>query len=68
LGLDAEFIVGDARYLPFPSKSFDRVFSYSVLQHFSYTDASASVVEIGRVLKSGGESLIQMRLLGEICG
>ena len=29
------FVVGDARFLPFRSGSFDYVWSYSVLQHFS---------------------------------
>lgn len=46
--------------LPFPDASFDVVFSYSVFQHFSKQDALAAFDEIGRVLKPGGESLIQM--------
>jgi SAM-dependent methyltransferase len=60
LGVDAEYVVGDARRLPFPDASFDVVFSYSVFQHFSKQDALAAFDEIGRVLKPGGESLIQM--------
>ena len=60
LGVDAEYVVGDARRLPFPDASFDAVFSYSVFQHFSKQDALAAFDEIGRVLKPGGESLIQM--------
>ena len=36
------------------------MFSYSVFQHFSKRDSLAAFEEIGRVLKPGGESLIQM--------
>ena len=60
LGVDAEYVVGDARRLPFAAASFDVVFSYSVFQHFSKRDALAAFDEIGRVLKPGGESLVQM--------
>jgi hypothetical protein len=35
-------------------------FSYSVLQHLSEEDAARAVHEIGRTLKSGGTSLVQM--------
>ena len=38
LGVDAEYVVGDARELPFGEGSFDAVFSYSVLQHLSKED------------------------------
>lgn len=60
LGLDAQFVVGDARHLPFKNDCFDRVFSYSVIQHFSKTDAKTTFAEVGRTLKSGGISFIQM--------
>ena len=60
LGVAADFIVGDARHLPFADHSFDTVFSYSVLQHMAPHDAWESLSEVGRVLKSGGTSLIQM--------
>ena len=60
LGVDAQYVVGDARRLPFADASFDVVFSYSVFQHFSKRDALAAFDEIGRVLKPGGESLVQM--------
>jgi SAM-dependent methyltransferase/uncharacterized protein YbaR (Trm112 family) len=60
LGLNAAFMVGDARYLPVRSASVDQVFSYSVLQHFSREDAALAVSEAGRVLKENGSSLIQM--------
>lgn len=60
LGLKAQFIVGDARYLPFTDDSFDVCFSYSVIQHFSKENARAALREVGRVLKENGKSLIQM--------
>jgi len=60
LGVDAQYVVGDARRLPFADESVDVVFSYSVFQHFSKHDSLAAFEEIGRVLKPGGESLIQM--------
>jgi 2-polyprenyl-3-methyl-5-hydroxy-6-metoxy-1,4-benzoquinol methylase len=60
LGLEIEFIVGDARFLPFRDESFDRVFSYGVIQHFSKANAAVAVKEIGRVLKADGDSLVQM--------
>lgn len=60
LGLAADFVVGDARCLPFPDDYFDAVFSYSVLQHFAAHDASRALGEVRRVLRDGGVSLIQM--------
>lgn len=60
LGLDAAFVVGDARRLPFRSNGFDQVFSYSVLQHLSHADTSLALDQIGRVLGAQGQSLIQM--------
>jgi len=60
LGVEAEYVVGDARRLPFADDSFGVVFSYSVFQHFSKPDALAAFDEIGRVLEPGGESLVQM--------
>jgi len=60
LKISACYIVGDARYLPFSTGSFDTVFSYSVLQHFSKSDVKLILSGIGRNLKEGGCSLIQM--------
>ena len=60
LGVSADFVVGDARFLPFADGCLDTVFSYSVIQHFSKPDARTSLAEIGRVLQPGGTSLIQM--------
>lgn len=60
LDAEADYVVGDARHLPFPDASFDVVFSYSVFQHFTRADALASFVELGRTLKPGGLALVQM--------
>jgi SAM-dependent methyltransferase len=60
LGVEASFIVADARYLPCAAGTFDAVFSYSVLQHFAKTDVHRTLREIRRVLASDGESLIQL--------
>jgi SAM-dependent methyltransferase len=60
LQLEGTFVCGDGRSLPFPDESFDVVYSYSVLQHFSDTDADAAWAEIARVLKPRGTALVQM--------
>lgn len=60
LGVSSEFVVGDARCLPFANGSFERVFSYSVLQHFSKADARTSIADVGRVLGPGGCCMVQM--------
>jgi SAM-dependent methyltransferase/uncharacterized protein YbaR (Trm112 family) len=60
LGVEADFVVGDARFLPFKDASFDTVFSYGVFQHFSKENAKLSFDEIGRVCKADGTTLIQM--------
>lgn len=57
---DMVFICGDARSLPFHNESVDAGHSYSVLQHFSFEDASAALHEVGRILKADGRSWIQM--------
>jgi SAM-dependent methyltransferase/uncharacterized protein YbaR (Trm112 family) len=56
----AEFVVADARHLPFQRASFDAIFSYSVLQHFSRADAALAAAEIGRVLTTSGLAKVQM--------
>lgn len=60
LGLAIRYVAADARYLPFREGVFDTVFSYSVLQHFSKANAMKALLEIGRALKPGGTSLVQM--------
>jgi 2-polyprenyl-3-methyl-5-hydroxy-6-metoxy-1,4-benzoquinol methylase/uncharacterized protein YbaR (Trm112 family) len=60
LGVSAEFVVGDARYLPFADGSFDTVFSYSVLQHLSKCNVELTLREVDRVLDRTGKVVIQM--------
>ena len=60
LGKTIKYVVADSRYMPFRDNFFDTVYSYSVLQHFAKENVKASLVEINRVLKSGGQSKIQM--------
>mgnify|MGYP006271559409 CR=1 FL=1 len=60
LGVDASYVVADARQLPFDTGAFDTVYSYSVIQHFSRDDANRAVAEVGRVLRLGGVAKIQM--------
>jgi len=60
LGLSVNYVVADARYLPFATSSFDIVYSYSVLQHFAKEDAKLSLAEVARTLKMSGTCLIQM--------
>jgi ubiquinone/menaquinone biosynthesis C-methylase UbiE len=57
LGLPFHGVVGDARFLPFRAGSFDVVFSYSVLQHFSKRDARTALEDIRRVLHADGRSI-----------
>jgi SAM-dependent methyltransferase len=60
LGLDINLVCGDARCLPFADASFDQVFSYSVIQHFSIDDGKQAIGEMGRVLRPGGALKVQM--------
>ena len=60
LGLANKYVVADARYLPFAARSFDKVFSYGVLQHLSKENVETAVSDIARVLKPEGMSLVQM--------
>ena len=60
LGVEATYVVGDARHLPFADDTFDVVFSYSVFQHFGREDAVSSFAEVGRVVREDGLAMIQM--------
>jgi 2-polyprenyl-3-methyl-5-hydroxy-6-metoxy-1,4-benzoquinol methylase len=60
LGVEAEYVLGDARELPFPDGSFDVVFSYSVLQHLAKADVRTVVAGIRRVLRPGGTVWVEM--------
>jgi len=60
LGVAASYVVADGRYLPFRDRSFDQVFSYSVLQHLSKQNTLATLAEIHRTLRDGGNALVQL--------
>jgi SAM-dependent methyltransferase len=60
LAVEAHFVVGDARHLPFRDDLFDFVFSYSVLQHLPREQVAESLTAIRRVLRPGGRAMIQM--------
>ena len=60
LGVETNFVVGDARFLPFADNSFEIVFSYGVFQHFSKENVKISLDEAGRVLEKNGKTLLQM--------
>jgi SAM-dependent methyltransferase/uncharacterized protein YbaR (Trm112 family) len=60
LGIEADYLVGDGRYLPFPDGIVDLVFSYSVLQHLSKQNVRSILAEIHRVLRVGGQCQVQL--------
>ena len=60
MGLQIQWIVADARYLPFADDVFDVVYSYSVFQHFGREDLVTACGEAARVLKEQG--FVQMQL------
>ncbi len=67
-GIEAHFVVGDALQLPFKTNTFDTVFSYSVVQHFSKENAAATLRQLNTVAKPGAEFLVQMpNMLGVRC-
>lgn len=55
LGLDCEFLEGDALSMPFPSDSFDLTFSHTVIEH---VDTQPFLLEQRRVLKPGGRIVV----------
>jgi SAM-dependent methyltransferase len=60
LDAPAQFVVADARHLPFADDCLDVVFSYGVLQHFSRQAAEAALEEMARVVRPSGFCLVQM--------
>lgn len=52
-------VVAMAHHLPFPNKSFDKIFCYSVFQYFpNYRYAAKVIREMLRVLRNKGRCLI----------
>jgi SAM-dependent methyltransferase len=60
LGIDADFVVADARFIPIRPGAADVVFSNGVLQHFSYQDVELAADSAARALRPGGLCCIQM--------
>lgn len=60
LNVETDFVVGDARFLPFADNTFEAVFSYGVFQHFSKENTRTSLDEAARVLEKDGYLLVQM--------
>ena len=55
LGLECDFVVGDATDLPFPDNTFDLTFSHTVMEH---VETGAFLREQYRVLKPGGRIVV----------
>lgn len=54
-------VVADVRRLPFPEASFDTIFSGSTLDHFENSaEIQASLVELRRVIRSGGHLILTL--------
>ncbi len=52
--LAVEFDRGFSDHLPYPDRSFDRVFSSFMIHHLKADERAATLAEIRRVLKTGG--------------
>ena len=57
-GLKGEFRVADAEKLDFADESFDVVYSHGVLHHTP--DIESAIMEIHRVLKTGGRAIVML--------
>ncbi len=53
---EPSFLVGDVARLPFPDRSFDLVLSTLSMHH--WTDPTAGLTDIGRVLRPDGRALV----------
>jgi ubiquinone/menaquinone biosynthesis C-methylase UbiE len=61
-GLDVDFVVGDARALPYPDDHFDAtVFGCNGIGHLHLADQEAAVREMQRVTRPGGHVIISFR-------
>ena len=57
-GLNGNFLLSDGERLPFPSESFDLVYSNGVLHHTP--DTAGAISEIHRVLRTGGIAKVML--------
>ncbi|MEA5509373.1 class I SAM-dependent methyltransferase [Crocosphaera sp. UHCC 0190] len=58
--ISPEIAVFDAKSIPYPENTFDRVFSVSVLEHVPDTGDMEIVKDVARVLKPGGIFVITL--------
>jgi len=61
-GASGSAVNGDARYLPFPDSSFDRVIAAEVLEHIPAD--STVLAELARVLRPGGTIAVSVPRFG----
>jgi ubiquinone/menaquinone biosynthesis C-methylase UbiE len=59
-GFDSNICKADFRELPFPTMSFDGVFSFLTLSHSDTSGVKQALKEIHRILKSDGEMFISI--------
>jgi ubiquinone/menaquinone biosynthesis C-methylase UbiE/uncharacterized protein YbaR (Trm112 family) len=59
-GVDASFVVADARHLPLQDGCVQLAHSYSVLQHLAKSHVRQALREVRRVLAPGGRSMVQL--------
>ncbi len=60
LGLEYDAIAADGRYLPFSDGAFEAINSWGMLHHLSDENYELVIREIGRVLRAGGDSVLQI--------
>ncbi|MEK9894963.1 MAG: class I SAM-dependent methyltransferase [Burkholderiaceae bacterium] len=56
----------DLRHLPFPDASADRIAAIHVLEHFYLWEAGPLLAEWKRVLKPGGELILELPCLDKV--
>ena len=70
-GIDANYSsdrvrTGSLTHLPYADGSFDRAVCLDVLEHLSFEDQRTALVELARVLRSGGELLVSVPNLAHL--
>lgn len=53
-GQKIRFIKQNAATLPYPDEFFDRIYTFSALEHFTNADEASCIAEVRRVLRSDG--------------
>lgn len=63
----AKFVRGDILHLPFKDKYADYVECLEMLEHLPFRDVEKAIVELHRVLKPGGELVLMVPDLDDMC-